>query len=69
MGDETSLEENAEACRALATKFTGYPEEPFLLRLARALDEVAAIEAAGLSHSQISPYAPRWLIHNQNGEH
>jgi len=37
-----SLEREAQACRKLAKKLAGRPEEPFLFKLASALDEVAA---------------------------
>lgn len=36
-----SLKEEAAACRALAAKFAGRPERPFLLSLSKALDDLA----------------------------
>jgi len=65
----SSLEEEAEACRKLAKKLAGQPEEPFLLRLATALEEVATIEAQQCSSaSSDAPTdrtddsaGPRWI--------
>ena len=65
-----SLEREAEVCRALAKEFAGRPEEPFLFKLASALDEVAAMEsqqsssrrANGPPQDQTSAnLGPRWL--------
>jgi len=36
-----SLEEEAASCRQMAKHFAGRPEEPFLLRVASAMDELA----------------------------
>jgi hypothetical protein len=66
-----SLEMEAEACRALAKKFAGLPEEPFLFKLANALDEVAAMEAQHSGPTADEPtnnqnpaiIGPRWLRH------
>ena len=70
---QRSIEKEAEACRALAKKFAGQPEEPFLFKLASALDEVAAMESQQLSsrsangppQDQMSAnLGPRWLTHS-----
>jgi hypothetical protein len=65
-----SLEAEAEVCRALAKEFAGRPEEPFLFKLASALDEVAAIETQRTSlgsadrpseDQACANVGPRWL--------
>jgi hypothetical protein len=65
-----SLEREAEACRALAKKFAGRPEEPFLFKLASALDEVAAMDTQQSGPSSINQppqdqtsatVGPRWI--------
>ena len=35
------FQEQAESCRRQATQYVGRPEAPFLLRVARAFDELA----------------------------
>jgi hypothetical protein len=42
--DVQSLEKEAAHCREKATEFAGKPEEPFLLRLASAMDELAFVQ-------------------------
>jgi hypothetical protein len=37
------LEKEAAACRQLAQRYVGKPEEPFLLRIASAFEELALI--------------------------
>lgn len=37
----TSLAEQAAACRAQAAEFAGKPEQPLLLRISEAFDELA----------------------------
>ena len=39
-----SLVNEAETCRQRAKEFAGRPEQPFLLRLADAFDELASID-------------------------
>ena len=41
--DMPSLEKEAAHCRVIATEFAGRPEEPFLLQLASAMEELAHI--------------------------
>src|SRR3954452_2544695 len=38
-----SLAQDAATCRLMASEFTGRPEQPFLLKLARAFEELAMI--------------------------
>jgi hypothetical protein len=70
-----SLEREAEVCRALAKEFAGSAEEPFLFKLASALDEVAAMETQQPSPSSINQplqdqmsasAGPRWLTHSRH---
>jgi len=42
------LKDEAAACRELAKHFTGRPEEPFLLRIASAMDDLAYLKDAGV---------------------
>lgn len=61
-----SLEKEAEVCRALAKNFAGRSEEPFLFRLANALDEVAAMERQQSTPKSAdeplqNSVGPRWL--------
>jgi hypothetical protein len=37
------LRREAATCRVLATEFAGHPEEPFLLRIASELEELALL--------------------------
>lgn len=48
-----ALTAEAEHCREIAAQFSGKPEEPFLLRLASALEELALIQ------KRIGP----WTVH------
>jgi hypothetical protein len=45
-----ALQKEAEICRRLATHYVGLPEEPFLLKIAGAMEELALIEN-GREHS------------------
>jgi hypothetical protein len=38
-----SLKKEAASCRAMAKEYAGRPEEPFLLRIASELEELALI--------------------------
>jgi hypothetical protein len=38
-----ALQKEAEICRRLATHYVGRPEEPFLLKIAGAMEELALI--------------------------
>jgi len=64
-----SLKEEAESCRALASEFLDRPEQPFLLKLASALEEVALMEEQELRTKDGRGEArarslggPRWLM-------
>jgi hypothetical protein len=39
------LQEEAASCRRMSREFVGRPEEPFLLRLASTMDQLALIRA------------------------
>jgi hypothetical protein len=41
---QIALDNEAESCRQMAREFAGRPEEPFLLRLASAMEELALIQ-------------------------
>lgn len=51
----------AVKCRVQAEEFAGKPEQPFLLRLASAFEELAQIESAGIPRRGASPaqFRPR----------
>jgi len=40
-----SLKKEAASCRRMARDFAGRPEEPFLLRVANAMEELALVQA------------------------
>jgi len=42
------FQEQAESCRRQATQYAGKPEAPFLLRVARAFDELASSGSRGV---------------------
>jgi hypothetical protein len=42
------FQEQAESCRRQATQYAGKPEAPFLLRIARAFDELASSGSRGV---------------------
>jgi hypothetical protein len=41
-----SIKDEAEACRALAKRYAGRAEEPFLLKLASTFEELAFVRTA-----------------------
>jgi hypothetical protein len=43
---EQSLHKEAASCREMAREFAGRPEEPFLLSLASAMEELALVRTA-----------------------
>jgi hypothetical protein len=52
-----ALRKEAELCRRLARQYAGRPEEPFLLRIAGAMDELAIIEPEAGLHAPRRPKA------------
>jgi hypothetical protein len=58
---QKSLEDEAEVCRNMAKEYAGRPEEPFLFKLASALDEVAAMERRHppSTNANAPPHGPR----------
>jgi hypothetical protein len=54
-----TLKEEAAECRRRANEFVGRPEEPFLLQLASALEELAIVQARVEAISECSPIAVR----------
>ena len=52
----------AVKCRVQAEEFAGKPEQPFLLRLASAFEELAQIERGGVPRRVASPaeHRPRF---------
>ena len=49
----------AVKCRVQAEEFAGKPEQPFLLRLASAFEELAQIERGGMPSRPASPVGQR----------
>jgi hypothetical protein len=49
----------AVKCRVQAEEFAGKPEQPFLLRLASAFEELAQIERGGMPSRAASPAGQR----------
>ena len=51
---EQSIKDEAEACRALARRYAGRAEEPFLLKLADTFDELALVAEPRVARRQSS---------------
>jgi hypothetical protein len=49
----TNFTREAARCRAQAAEFAGKPEQPFLLRLSQAFDELAAKNKALRGHEEL----------------
>jgi hypothetical protein len=48
-----SFKQEAARCRAQAAEFAGRPEQPFLLRLSQAFDELAAKNKGVRGHEEL----------------